>query len=83
MNRNILLLLLLGILSLAVCYGDVVNISYVHENFDSLLESGGKVNVTGVVTAKFSDNLIVIQDDTAGIWLYKKKMFSDVEVGDK
>jgi len=67
-----------------VCYGDVVNISYVHENFDTLLESGDEVNVSGIVTAKFGDKLIVIQDDTAGIWLYNKKgMFSDVEVGDK
>ncbi|AXI25096.1 hypothetical protein CFE53_02570 [Methanofervidicoccus sp. A16] len=84
MNRNILLILLLGILSLAVCYGDEVNIAYVHEHFDSLLKSKDEVNVTGIVTAKFSDKLIVIQDDTAGIWLYNSGgVFSDVEVGDE
>jgi len=83
MKKGVLLFLLVGILSLAVCYGDVVNISYIHEHFEDL--KGKEVNVTGVVTAKFKNNLIVIQDKTAGIWLWNsdKNKFSNVEVGDE
>jgi len=55
MKKGVLLFLLVGILSLAVCYGDVVNISYIHEHFEDL--KGKEVNVTGVVTAKFKNNL--------------------------
>ncbi|MBW9222162.1 esterase-like activity of phytase family protein [Methanothermococcus sp. SCGC AD-155-C09] len=83
MRKNIFLFLLLGILSLTACHGESIDIADVHKNFDTLEKSGEKVNVTGIVTAKFNNNLIVIQDDTAGIWLYKKGMFSDVEVGNK
>jgi len=83
MKKGVLLFLLVGVLSLAVCYGEVRDIAYIHENFDDLKEK--EVNIKGVVTAKFRNNLIVIQDETAGIWLWSKDKgkFKDVKIGDE
>ena len=70
------------IMSLSLC--SAMDISEVHANFSNLESNNTVVNVTGIVTAKYDDKSVVIQDDTAGMWIYDNNgRFANTTVGDK